>query len=165
MGGMTAAVVASRGRGLLGGLVLVDPTFLEPERQREVYATDVAEQHRRAVAGGKAGLVADLRARHPHRSGEMVELIAEARLATRLETFEILRPPNPDYRELVRAIEVPTLLVIGDKSVVTEAMARELEGLNARIRTEKIEGAGHGVPFDQPERVGELIASFLRDLE
>ena len=37
MGGMTAAVVASRGGGLIRGLILVDPTFLRPERQREVH--------------------------------------------------------------------------------------------------------------------------------
>ncbi|HEY5236055.1 MAG TPA: alpha/beta hydrolase, partial [Rhabdochlamydiaceae bacterium] len=35
MGGMTAAVVASRIPKRLQGLVLADPTFLTPERQRE----------------------------------------------------------------------------------------------------------------------------------
>ena len=46
---MTAAVVASRGAGILRGLVLVDPTFLSPERQREVHESDVADQHRQAL--------------------------------------------------------------------------------------------------------------------
>jgi N-formylmaleamate deformylase len=36
MGGMTAAVVASRKPNLLRGLVLADPTFLSPKVQREV---------------------------------------------------------------------------------------------------------------------------------
>jgi N-formylmaleamate deformylase len=49
MGGMAAAVVASRGAGILGGLILVDPTFLSPERQREVRDSDVADQHRRVL--------------------------------------------------------------------------------------------------------------------
>ena len=49
MGGMTAAVVASRGGGILRGLILVDPTFLSPERQREVRASDVADQQRQAL--------------------------------------------------------------------------------------------------------------------
>jgi pimeloyl-ACP methyl ester carboxylesterase len=37
MGGMTAAVVASNPDVPLRGVVLADPTFLGPERQREVY--------------------------------------------------------------------------------------------------------------------------------
>src|SRR3954463_16665071 len=36
MGGMTAAVVAGQAGKLISGVILVDPTFLTPERQREV---------------------------------------------------------------------------------------------------------------------------------
>src|SRR5512142_96738 len=93
MGGMTAAVVASRGAGLIRGLVLVDPTFLSPERQREVHASDVAGEHRRALGRTKSELVAEARARHPHRSLEILELQAEARLKTRIEAFDVLTPP------------------------------------------------------------------------
>jgi pimeloyl-ACP methyl ester carboxylesterase len=165
MGGMTAAVVASRGAGLLGGLVLVDPTFLSPARQREVYESDVAEQHRRALALSKSDLVAQARARHPHRSLETVELQAEARLRTCMAAFEVLTPPNPAYRDVVGAIDVPTLLVIGDTSpVVTLEMATELRALNPRVRVAQVQDAGHGLPFEQPERLGEVVASFLREL-
>jgi N-formylmaleamate deformylase len=38
MGGMTAAVVASEVSTAIRGVVLADPTFLSPERQREVHA-------------------------------------------------------------------------------------------------------------------------------
>ncbi len=164
MGGMTAAVVASRGAGLVRAVVLVDPTFLGPERQREVHESDVAEQHRRALELSKAELVAQGRARHPGRSLELVELQAEARLHTRLAAFEVLAPPNPDYREVVRAIDVPTLLVIGDAPVVTLEMATELRGMNPRVRIEQIANAGHGLPFEQPERLAEVVRAFLREL-
>ena len=165
MGGMTAAVVASRGAGLLRGLILVDPTFLEPERQREVHASDVLDQHRRALALSRAELVAQARARHPRRSPELIELQADARLATRVEAFDVLAPPSPDFREVVRAIDVPTLLVIGDTSpVVTLELATELRGLNPRVRIAQVADAGHGLPFEQPARLAELVASFLRDL-
>lgn len=164
MGGMTAAVVASRGEVRLRGLVLVDPTFLSPARQREVAASDVAEQHRRALGLSKADLVAQARARSPHRSPELVELQAEARLKTRMETFDVLTPPNPEYRDVMRAIDVPSLLVIGDAPVVTLEMAAELRGLTPRLRVEQIARAGHGLPFEQPERLGEVVRSFLREL-
>lgn len=163
MGGMTAAVVASRRACPLRALVLVDPTFLSPERQREVHASDVADQHRRALGLPKSDLVAQARARHPHRSSEIVELQAEARLKTRIAAFDVLAPPNPAYHDVVRAIDVPTLLVLGDSSpVVSLEMATGLRGLNPRVRVEQIANAGHGLPFEQPERLGEVVGEFLR---
>jgi pimeloyl-ACP methyl ester carboxylesterase len=162
MGGMTAAVVASRRPEILSALILVDPTFLAPERQREVRDSDVAEQHRRALGLQKSELVAQARARHPRRSLELIELLAEARLKTSLDAFDVLTPPNPEYRELVRSIDVPTLLVIGDNPVVTLEMATELRSLNPRVRIEQVRDAGHGLPFDQPERLGELVGTFRR---
>jgi N-formylmaleamate deformylase len=162
MGGMTAAVVASRGEGILRGLILVDPTFLSPERQREVRNSDVADQHRRILGLQKSDLVAQARARHPRRSPAIVELQAEARLKTRMAAFDVLTPPNPEYREVVSAIDVPSLLVIGDSPVVTLEMATELRSLNPRVRIEQIQDAGHGLPFEQPERLGAVVVSFLR---
>ena len=164
MGGMTATVVASRAAGLLRGVVLVDPTFLSPERQREVYASDVVEQHRRILALGKAAVAADLAARHPHRSPEIVELLAEARSNTQLVAFDVLAPPNPDYREVVRAIEAPGV-----------ARDRRQPGRLARDR--------RGAPGHQPalaartdprrrsrpsvrsaRRLANVVASFVREL-
>jgi len=50
MGGMTAAVVASRKPKRLRGLILADPTFLTPQLQRAVYESGVADQHRQILA-------------------------------------------------------------------------------------------------------------------
>ena len=164
MGGMTAAVVASRRSDILRGLILVDPTFLCAERQREVQESDVAEQHRHALQLSKADLVARARARSPARSLEVIEAQAEARLATSMSAFEVLEPPNPDYRELVRSFACPTLLVIGDDPVVTIGMATELRSTNPRMEVVQIADAGHGLPFDQPERLDDVVSSFLRRL-
>jgi pimeloyl-ACP methyl ester carboxylesterase len=164
MGGMVAAVVASRRVGILRGLVLVDPTFLSPERQREVRDSDVADQHRRALGLQKSDLVAEARARHSHRSPEILELQAEARLKTRMAAFDVLTPPNPPYRDVASAIDVPSLLVLGDNPVVSLDVAIKLCSNNPRLRIEQIQNAGHGLPFDQPERLGEAVVSFLRAL-
>jgi pimeloyl-ACP methyl ester carboxylesterase len=165
MGGMTAAAVASRSSGVLRALILVDPTFLSPERQREVRDSDVADQHRRALGLQRSDLVAQARARHPRRSLEIVELQAEARLKTRMGAFDVLAPPNPEYRDVVSAIDVPSLLVIGDDPVVTLEMATELRSLNPRVRIEQVRDAGHGLPFEQPERLRDVVVSFLRELQ
>ena len=82
-----------------------------------------------------------------------------------MAAFDVLTPPNPDYRDVVRAIDVPSLLVIGDSSpVVTLEMATDLRSLNPRVRIEQVQDAGHGLPFEQPERLAEVVASFLREL-
>ena len=59
---------------------------------------------------------------------------------------------------MVSAIDVPTLLVVGDSPVVTLETASELRTLNPHVRIEQIENAGHGLPFEQPERLGEEAA-------
>jgi N-formylmaleamate deformylase len=161
MGGMTAAVVASQLGGRIGALILADPTFLTPQRQREVHESDVAEQHRRFLSRSKDDLLADLRARRSHRSSEMIELLVEARLQTRSHAFEVLTPPNPDYRELVSGVCVPTLIVLGDTPVVSLETARELQTLNSHVRIEQIANAGHGLPYDQPDCFAAVVRSFL----
>ena len=162
MGGMTAAVVASQINTSIRGLILADPTFLSPQRQREVRDSDVMEQHRRLLALDKRDVLAQIRARHPHRSSELVELLVESRLQTRLGTFDVLTPPNPEYRQLVSAISVPILLVVGDNgAVVSLETAQELTSLNPSLRVEQIHEAGHGLMCDQPERFAAVVRSFI----
>lgn len=167
MGGMTAAVMASYLHGLVRAVILVDPTFLTPERQREVEASDVAEQHRLALQMTKEQLVARAQKRSPHRPLELHEHLAEARLRTHLAAFEVLRPPYPDHLELVRKIRAPALLVLGDdEPVVTRELAEELQrvGVGSGLRVVQLADAGHGLPYDQPARLAEEIAAFVRQL-
>lgn len=164
MGGMTAAVVASRLGTAMRGAILVDPTFISPEWQREVHESDVIQQHRQFLDSNASDVLAQLRIRHPHRSSEIVERIADARMQTKISAFDVLTPPNPEYHELVRNISIPMLLVIGDKGIVSCETARELENLNPHLRHELMSDVGHGIPFDQPERLGAIVTSFLRPL-
>ena len=165
MGGMTAAVVARRNPRRLRALVLVDPTFLSPPRQREVFESDVAAEHRRVLEQSREALRSDLRRRHAHRSPEMLDLLVEARFQTDVRAFEILAPPNPDYRELVEALAAPGLLVVGDAgAVVTREVASELAQINPSLRVEEVAGAGHGLPYDQPERLAAAVRDFLNEL-
>ena len=163
MGGMTATVVASRNPKLLRGVILADPTFLTLQRQNEVYESDVVDQHCQILQQSKENFLAKSRVRHSHRSSELIELFVEARFQTRISAFEILKPPNPDYMQLISIINTPTLLIIGDiGSIVTLEMAIEFKRLNQYLEIVKIEEAGHGVPYDQPKRFSEVVQSFLR---
>lgn len=164
MGGMTAAVVASRNPKRLRGLVLVDPTFLTPQRQREVYQSDAVDQHRRILDCPKQELLAEMLG-GSRRSREVVELFVQARFQTSLDAFEVLTPPIPDYIQLINALTIPTLLVIGDVgSIVSLEMAREFATLNQYLKVVQIEKAGHGVPYDQPEHFSTVVQTFLHSL-
>jgi len=162
MGGMTAAVVASRLATAIRGLILADPTFLSLARQREVHESDVVEQHRRLLSLGEGEALAQARVRHPHRRPEIVELATAARLKTRIGAFDVLTPPNPEYHPLVSIICAPIPLVIGDDPVVSVETAQELRNLNPRLRVEQIPHAGHAHPYDQPERFAAVVRSFLQ---
>lgn len=162
MGGMTAAVVASQMGKSLCGVILADPTFLSPERQQEVYESDAVDQHRRLLSSDKADVLAQARTRHTHRTSEIIELVTEARMNTPVQAFDVLTPPNPDYQQLVRAIDTPMLLIIADKGVVSLETAQELQTLNPRLRIEQITNAGHGLQYDQPERFEAVVRAFLQ---
>jgi N-formylmaleamate deformylase len=165
MGGMTAAVVASRNPKRLRGVILADPTFLTPQRQREVYESDVADQHRKILERPREDYLAEVRGRHSRRSSEVMERFAQARFMTSIHAFDILTPPNPDYAKLVRTFNVPSLLVVGDVgAVVTLEMAAELAGINPCLKVVQIEGAGHGLPYDQPDRFSTVVQTFLQQL-
>ncbi len=164
MGGMTAAVCASRLGSTIRAVILVDPTFISAEWQRKVFESNLANEHRRLLKLRRSDLLAQARTRSPRRSSEMIEFLVDARIDTNIGAFEILTPPNPDYRELVRTIHVPILLVIGDSGVVTVDAARELQTLNPLLRYELIPDVGHGLPYDEPQRLGSVVTSFVQSL-
>ena len=177
MGGMTAALVAGMVAGMAAGMparrmgaavrgvVLVDPTFLTPRRQREVWESNTAAEHRRQLSRSEGELVAAARRRHPRRSTEILALQCAAKLQTRTSAFEVLKPPAPDYRQTVGGSRAPILLVLADSDgVVSEKTAAELLRLNPRVQTARIADAGHGIPYDQPKRLADAVAQFLRPL-
>ena len=165
MGGLVAAVLASRHPQLLRCLVLADPTFLSQKAQRAVRDSGVADQHRRYLSLSLEDLVAEARSRHPERSLDTLERIARARLQTSLAAFDVLTPPNPDYRQVVSAIEIPSLLVMGGSAgVVSPQVATDLQRLNPRLQVEQIPEAGHGLHYDRPGRFAAIVKSFLRSI-
>jgi len=145
---------------------LADPTLLMPQRQREVQESDVADQHRRVLSRPKEDLLAEMRVRHRGRSREVIELFTQARFQTCIHAFEVLTPPNPDYMQLIKTLDIPSLLVIGDVgSAVSHEVAEELAGLNQHLKIAQIPEAGHGLPYDQPERFSAVVQTFLRSVK
>ncbi|MDR3006801.1 MAG: alpha/beta hydrolase [Sphingobacterium sp.] len=161
MGGMTAALVASLRADLLHTLVLSDPTFIELDVQYQVYNSDVAQQHLKVLEMSMEEVISEGRRRRPQRSTELLEIFAQARLQTCIQAFDVLIPPNPDYKELMGKVSVPSLLVFGDKGIVSCNVAKELQSLNTLMEIEQIPYAGHSVHLDQPEHFTSTVSSFL----
>lgn len=160
-----ARTVAAKTGPAIRGVVLADPTFLSQRRQREVWESGAAARHRRRLGRGEDELAAEARRRHPRRAAETIALQCAAQLQTQISAFEVLKPPAPDYRQVVVAIRVPILLILaGAGGVVSRKSAGELRRLNPRVQIERIADAGHGIPFDQPERLAAAAARFLRPL-
>ncbi|MES2274284.1 MAG: alpha/beta hydrolase, partial [Chlamydiota bacterium] len=90
---------------------------------------------------------------------------AQARIQTSIHAFEILTPPNPDYGQLINTLAIPSLLVIGGVGgVVSPIVAAELARLNQCLEIAQIVDAGHGIPYDQPERFSAIVKAFLYSL-
>ena len=82
-----------------------------------------------------------------------------------MRAFEILTPPNPDYVQLINALNVPSLLVVGGiGSVISLGMATELAGLNPCLKVVQVAEAGHAIPYDQPDHLSAVIQVFLGSL-
>jgi N-formylmaleamate deformylase len=99
--------------------------------------------------------------RQPHRPLNTLKLINKARHQTSTIPFQILKPPSPDYKQLVREIDTQSLLVIADDGIVSTSVAKELQSLNQKLRVEIITEAGHGLHYDQPEKFVDVVKSFL----
>ena len=91
-------MVAGQVAKVIRGVILADPTFLSPRRQREVRDSDVAEQHRRVLSLGKGEVLAQTQARHARRSSEIVEL-------GRLGPAPRFRPLNGSVTRLSKACD------------------------------------------------------------
>ena len=67
-----------------------------------------------------------------------------------------------DIRDEIKGIRVPTLVIVGEEDIATTP--EKAEAIHQRIvgsRLERIAGAGHMTPLEQPERVNALLGEFL----
>lgn len=162
MGGMTALLTSTMSPGSAGAIVLADPPFLSAGMQREIYDSYLSDHRHHVLDVTHEDLVSDLQRRHPSRSPEITGIIAAARRKTSLAAFEVLAPPNPDYRSLISSVDIPGLLVYGERGIITPAVAEEIHKLNQRFRFEQMPGTGHGLHYDQPRRFADIVGQFLR---
>ncbi|WP_235273077.1 alpha/beta fold hydrolase [Methylophilus sp. Q8] len=123
---------------------------------------EAVKQHRQILRSSKTDLFKEAKARYRYRSSELLEHMVQARFRTNPRAFDVLIPPHPEFDELVRNIYVPTLLVLGSEGIVSAETARELHALNPDLQYKLIPDVGHGLPYDEPERLAAAIHTFLK---
>ena len=75
-----------------------------------------------------------------------------------------LRRTRGQLRKLVRRIDVPVLILWGEREpIFLPPTIEDLDAWVANVRVERIAGAGHFLQRDAPERVSELLIGFVRN--
>jgi pimeloyl-ACP methyl ester carboxylesterase len=167
MGGYVALAYVKKYARDLRGLILVDTKSEADNAQGKEARGKMIE----LVRSSGSSAVAE----------QMVpKMLAPAALSSRPDVVKQLRlimencPPHtieyalaamrdrPDRTSELAAINVPTLVIVGDADAITppegaEKMAKAIPG----AKFELIRGAGHMSPMEQPEQVNRAIERFL----
>ncbi len=84
-----------------------------------------------------------------------------------LVTFDTGLMKLADWRPIVPAIHVPTLMISGDNArgaIITPEIADEVKSLwGSELRFERIADAGHNVRRDQPSVYFGIVSAFLKE--
>jgi N-formylmaleamate deformylase len=182
MGAGTAAAAAVQASDRLRGVALEDPGWWDGDRPPTLGAAPDATGSRAPLRSPawvdwlrsvKAMSPAE---RHAHADAERPQYDAETRhnwidikaqfnLAVLDATAGAMRTA-PAWRDTVKAIACPILLVTGDPArggIVTPAVAEEAKHLGRDLRVAAVPDVGHNIHRDNYEPYREAVAGFLRE--
>lgn len=166
LGARVVASARARVPGCSAGVVAIDPPMTGPGRRPYPMGLD---RFLTGIQGGRAGRgISEAREHYPTWSEEQVtargQTIASCDELAVIESYSWfhLEAFTPVWQQ----VEPPSLLLYGDVSpVVTADDAAELRAANPRATTVAVAGAGHMVPWDNPEQTAQEIKSFVSKLE
>lgn len=163
----------------LGGVVAIAMHHLAPERCASLILADTFAVHpdgrsiyERSLLGSR-----DLPALAEARVDSLLAQPADRNV--RREVVETMSRIDPvaykigaqavwlaDQRDRARAIDVPTLILVGESDVVTPPeLSESLLALVPRARMQRINRAGHLANLERPAEFNRLVSDFLREAE
>ncbi len=168
-GGRVALELAAARQPLVRALVLVAPGLASTDWSEETQA-GFAEEEALVEAGDLAGAAAQQAAMWL--APDATDGVRELTAAMTLRSYEQQLPvdgqvraswPDPSAETRIAEIDVPTLVVVGDRDkpeliALAERLAHELP--DARLET--IEGAGHLPSLERPDELNRLLLDFLQ---
>jgi pimeloyl-ACP methyl ester carboxylesterase len=88
-------------------------------------------------------------------------IAAEQPITNLVATLQALGS-RPDSRETASSLDVPALVIVGEKDVLTPpSEAEELAELLPIAQLVRLPGAGHLTPLEQPVRINDELIVFL----
>lgn len=163
----------------LGGVVAIALHHLAPTRCASLILADTFAVHphgraifQRAIDASQTMTMADLAAaRAPLLLGsaatdDMRETVIATMASINPDAFRLGAAAVwlAEQRDRVAAIDVPTLVLVGDEDQITPlALSTELTHLIAGARMETIFNAGHLINLEQPARFNQLVDRFLSE--
>jgi 3-oxoadipate enol-lactonase len=162
LGGVVAIAIHHAAPDRCASLILADTFAVHPEG-RAIYERSLAGSH-------------DLRAMAEARVDILIAQPADQ--AVRTEVVETMARIDPaayrigaeavwlaDQRKRAQAIDVPTLILVGDQDLVTPPeLSSELLDLIPDARMQVIAGAGHLGNIEKPGEFNRIVGDFVRGI-
>jgi len=165
LGGAVAIALAARHPGAVAGLVLLSSCAKLPpvDNSWERWLAYLPGALRKILFFSMAKKLLFA----PGAAGRAVSLGMQELRSCRPETIlkDVLAARTMDLTDQATRLEVPTLLLCGSRDRLTPpALSEQLSVLIPRARLSTIEGAGHMLLLEAPERVNQEILAFARSI-
>lgn len=163
LGGVVAIALHHRARSSCVSLILADSFAVHPEGHAIYDRSIAASGNLRAMAEARV----DVLIAQPAASEVRREVV---------ETMSRIEPQSyrigaeavwlADQRDRAQAIDVPTLILVGDQDFVTPIeLSNELVDLIPHARMQVIAGAGHLTNLEKPGEFNQIVDHFLCEVE
>ncbi len=170
MGAAEAMELAAGYPELVRAAILEDPPLWAGEARDDAARAAYAAEWRAEILSSRAKSVEELvalyRGQHPNWDDLDLYSCAEAEQQMNLDALAFITAPRRDWRETMRRIACPVLLLTGDPglgAIVTPELSAEAAALLARGRIVHIAGAGHGIRREQFGPYLAAVREFLAE--
>lgn len=168
MGAEVAAEFAIKYPEMLSLLVLEDPSWTDPKVEEAQRKTTMQQRKERNLADKKK-TAKELVKRQKKESPNWEEVIlgewAQAKLDLDPKFFDYYPLNRPNWRDLAKAIQVPTLIVTGDNelgAIVSPKLGVEAIQILKKGEFGHISSAGHCVRYEQYQPYLTMVSLFLK---
>lgn len=168
MGASTVMNMAARNPGLIRAMILEDPGLRGTPPKPADGSIHPVETMFRTMQTQTAGQIADEGQRNNPTwpEGEWPAW-ADSKLQLDMEIFR-LEPVWDDWREVMKRIGVPTLLITSDVEkggLISQAVAGEIVQINPNVRVAHIPGCGHNIRREAPAAFLRAVRDFLQEVK
>jgi len=187
LGGVLTLYAAVERPDLFSKIVLIDPTMLPPRtlwkvkwckflglefrselvqgalrRRRQWESTEAAYQYFKSRPLFKKWPDETVKAYAKNMTGPSSEDGVQLIYPPEWEA-QIYRTIPTDVWKFVGFLQRPTLVIRGeDSNTFTEDSEKAFKKVNPRVFFKQVQGAGHLVPQEKPEKIGSLVSDFLQ---